>query len=255
MGALATGNITNFVSGMGLAGGAGSAGGYGLSFANTSNISGTGYGGNFGANDVPCMYDAYGNMPTGLASPPGGSPITAITTSDSYRTTTDYVLGNGTPIVVGQDGSGQGISYTVYVRGNLYIQSNVTYNYGSIREIPRVNFYVQGNIYIDNDVTELHGVYVAQKQGASGGSIVTCTTTSAVAVQPFANCNRQLKVVGAMEAQGDIRMNRTYGSLIGTAGVSADPAEVFQYSPELWLAQPADGRFEYQSYTSLPPVL
>jgi hypothetical protein len=256
IGAWATGNISNFVSGMGLTGGAASNNGYGLSFANTSNTSGGGYGGNFGTGSVPCLYDAYGNKPGGLSPPPGAGTIGSISGSGTYSGIGNYTLGSGGDLTVGQDGSGQGIQYTVYIQGNLYIRNNVKYSYSNIVGIPRVNFYVKGNIYIDPNVTELHGVYVAQKtSGASGGYITTCATGFGATIQPYATCNKQLTFVGAAEAENGMYLNRTYGNLAAAPGVTNQPAEVFQYSPELWMSASSGSGFKYQAYTSLPPVL
>ena len=260
IGAWATGSINNFVSGMGLTGGAAANNGYGLSFANTTNTSGDNYGGNFGTNAIPCIYDYYGNKPASATST-GTSNLTAMTlNSGDYNAQLDgsgtFTLGNGaSDIVVGQDPAGNGKQVSIYVNGNLYIKSNIKYSYSSIYQIPRLNLYVRGNIYIDPNVTEIHGVYMAQKTSTAGGSIYTCNAGPVAAAQPYATCNRQLTVVGAMAAEEKMHLARTYGNLITAGGVTNQPAEIFQYSPELWMAAPAGSDFVYQAYTSLPPVL
>jgi hypothetical protein len=259
IGAWATGNLTDFVSGMGLTGGAASQAGHGLSFANTVNTSGDNYGGQFGVNSVPCLPDFYGTKPAGAASL-GSTNMGSLAgvTSGSYTAPTDgtgtFTLGSGGDIVLGQDAAGNGKQITIYVDGDLYINSNILYSYSSIFQIPRLNLYVKGNIYVDPDVTEIHGVYVAQK-AATGGDINTCSPGTTGSSQSYGTCNKQLKIVGAMAAQGQMQLMRTYGNLVAATGVTNQPAEVFQYSPELWLAEPVDGGFQYQSYTSLPPVL
>jgi hypothetical protein len=259
IGAWATGHITNFVSGTGLNGGAATNNGYGLSLANTSNTSGGNYGGNYGANAIPCMYDYYGGKPP-TTTPVGTTNLTTMSlNSGSYTAPLDgtgtFTLGSGTDLTVGQDPAGNGKQITIYVNGNLYIKSNIKYSYSSIYQIPRLNLYVRGNIYIDPNVTELHGVYTAQKTTTAGGTINTCNPGTVSAAQPYATCNKQLNVVGAMAAETQLRLTRTYGNLITAGGVTNQPAEIFQYSPELWLAAPAGASFLYQAYTSLPPVL
>jgi len=52
-----------------------------------------------------------------------------------------------------------------------------------------------------------------------------------------------------------IRLVRTYGNLSATPGAPAEPAEIFQYSPELWMAQTVTPGFNYQSYSNLAPIL
>lgn len=256
-GVWATGAITNFVSALGLTGGAASTGGYGLSFANTSNTSGGGYGGNFGVGSVPCMYDYYGSKPTPNPPSIGGTTIGTFATTNSgvYQAPVDglgaFTLGGSGDITLGA-----GKQITIYLSGNLYIKNNILYNYATIADIPRLNVYVSGNIYIDPNVTEIHGVYVAQKTPAGTNGIVnTCNPGTVTSPQPYATCNRQLRVVGSMISQAAIRLTRTYGNLTTVTGATNQPAEIFQYSPEMWMAAPAGNGFEYQSYTSLPPVL
>ncbi|HSX05769.1 MAG TPA: hypothetical protein VLF69_04840 [Candidatus Saccharimonadales bacterium] len=262
LGAWATDDITNFVSGMGLNGGAASQSGYGLSFANDNNTSGSGYGGNFGANALPCAYDYFNNEPGG--SSPMSTSLTSFTgvASGNYDAAVNasgfFTLGGAGNLTLGTDpvtGAGQQIS--IYVEGDVYINSDILYAaYATIAQIPRLNLYVQGNIYIDNNISQLHGVYVAQEDATgNGGTITTCTTGAAAVPQSYATCNHQLTFVGAVAAEGGLNMNRTYGSLIAAPGIPAAPAEIFQYGPELWLNAPGSGSFEPQSYTGLPPVL
>jgi hypothetical protein len=260
--AWATGTISNFVSGMGLTGGAAASSGYGLSFANTSNTGGGNYGGNYGTGAVPCLYDYYGNKPATTTNLPTGS-LTSFTaplnvTSGSYNAPTvlgGYTVGSGADMTLGQDPAGNGRQIDIYVNGNLYINSNIKYSYGTLYQIPKISFFVKGNIYINPNVTELHGVYIAQNSASGGGRINTCATGMNDNTQSYATCNKQLRFVGAVAAESGLRLVRTFGNLISAGGVTNQPAEVVQYSPELWLASPAGSGFKYQAYTSLPPVL
>jgi hypothetical protein len=259
VGAWATGNITDFVSGIGLSGvgGAVSNGGYGLSFGNTSNTSGNGFGGNFGTNSIPCMYDYYGSK---VGTPPSIGSTTvgsfASVNAGTYQAPVDAVTGAFTLGGSGDMILSSGKQITIYLSGNLYIKNNILYNYATIANIPRLNVYVSGNIYIDPNVTEIHGVYVAQKTLAGTHGIVnTCNPGTVTAPQPYGVCNKQLRVVGSMISQAAIRLTRTYGNLTTVSGATNQPAEIFQYSPELWMAAPSGSGFDYQSYTTLPPVL
>jgi hypothetical protein len=165
-------------------------------------------------------------------------------------------MGNGTDMTLGQDPAGNGKQIDVYVNGNLYIKSNIKYSYTSLYQLPHINFYVKGSIFIDPNVTELHGVYIAQKtSGVVGGYLNTCAPGATFAAQSYATCNKQLKVVGAVAAENGLRLTRTFGNLATATGASNQPAEIFQYSPEMWLTQTLDKGYQYQSYTSLTPVL
>jgi|GEM_PF-1504809 len=257
LGALATGTITNFVSGMGLAGGAGSQSGHGLSFANSGagvSASPPSYGGSFGTSGMPCVDDYYGTKATSGPDTIGG-PITSLSGGNHIVTPSGGTvqIGNGahSPITVAP-----GTTTTLYVQGNVYISSNIIYANYSLGTVPRFNLYVQGNIYIDPNVTELHGVYIAQKSSSgSYGDIVTCAASPTDTSEPYATCAKQLQVVGAMAAEGGMHLTRTYGNLQAAPGAPAAPAEIFQYSPELWLNAPPLTSLPVKTYTSLPPVL
>jgi hypothetical protein len=152
------------------------------------------------------------------------------------------------------------------------------------------------NIYIGPGVTELDGVYVAEaNSNPNTGYIDTCAQASGPlgATSIFGSnntCGKQLTVYGAFVAQ-NIFLNRTYSSLrfanfgedpqvppmsprsCGMASTSTTPgdvaqgastseydcaAEIFNFSPELYLSQPAitpSSTSEYLYVTSLPPVL
>jgi hypothetical protein len=259
--AWATGDITDFVSGMGLSGGAASSNGYGLSFANTLNTGGENYGGRFGTGAIPCLYDYYGHKPSPAPSLPGapGQLNDFSAASGDYAATTvagGFTVGSGADLYVGQETpGGPGKQLNIYVDGNLYIKSNILYQYANTYGIPKVSFLVRGNIYIAPNVTELHGVFVAQKAASSGGNLNTCATSMSDTVRGYNECNHPLKIVGSVAAESGIKFMRSYGNLIAAGGVPNTPAETIVYSPELWLAAPIDSGFKNQAYTSLPPVL
>lgn len=160
-------------------------------------------------------------------------------------------------------------SVTIYATGNVYINHNVIYSgsgsWSSPSQIPKlVLVVVGGNIYIDSNVTQLDGLYVAEPDGVTGGVIYTCASGLGVPVSPtsagfYARCNRQLVINGAFVAK-QVQFGRTAGSLgqatTGDTVTSNHAAEVFNYSPELWLprggSNPNSG---YTAITALPPTL
>ena len=155
------------------------------------------------------------------------------------------------------------------VNGDVYITGNITYagsgGWGSVSQIPSFKLVVvNGDIYIGSGVTQLDGLYVAESStGGAKGRIFTCATGMGAAANPlaagyFTTCHNKLTVNGAFVAK-QIWFGRTPGSVGQAAGdtllVNHD-AEVFNYTPELWLPRnsgpPANG---YAAIAGLPPVL
>jgi hypothetical protein len=253
-GALVTGLIREFATAQGNAGGAPP--GSGLAFANTVNNPGAGeYGGNFGT--VSCIRDFYDYT--------GGAPV--LPNNVSAMNPGVQVYAHSGAMTLGGGNVNPNQRTTAYIDGDLYITSNINYvGSWNVGNVPMLKFVVRGNIYIDNNVTNLDGIYIAQRNGASGGSIYTCTTSAAVPAVAagafFNDCNSKLTVNGAFIAHS-VEFLRTRGSQAASAANeangSANIAEVFNYSPAFWIPQPAPaggGTTEnYDSIISLPPVL
>jgi len=154
---------------------------------------------------------------------------------------------------------------TVYVNNDVQINGNINYPASwSSGNPPLLQLVVKGNIFIRNNVSRIDGVFITQKQGATGGTIYTCTT-GASALIPDGNlynrCNSKLTINGAFIAN-EVQFLRTRGTRQqGTAGEtngSGNIAEVFNFSPALWMAQPVgslSGPVKYDLITSLPPIL
>lgn len=182
---------------------------------------------------------------------------------------------------------------TLNVYGNVYIQSNVTYGQYKISTVPSVNVNVTGfrnaYTYVQYNVTQLHGFYTTSTPTPSSGSVGTfysCADINPGSGQPeedltYGDCSpNQLTLYGTVEAD-KIFLARDWGDLNTdnpTAMTKTDPvtgkdtnasnaAEVFRYSPELWVPDaniytppaptpPPPGQpGAWQSVTSLPPVL
>ena len=221
----------------------------GLSFANTTTTPAAGrFGGSFGS--VPCVSDHYGTLPAAHSTINSTSVSAALASGVHFRSG-DLTLTSGA--------IDPGRKISVYVNGDVYINGNVTYaNSGtwSSKNVPLFRLVVSGDIYIAPGVSQLDGLYVAQSQnGTTGGVIHTCATGLRAPVDLTSlagSCGTQLVVNGSFTAR-QVRLLRTYDSLR-----SGNAAEIFNYSPALWIAQPADistGVEWYDSITSLPPVL
>lgn len=198
-------------------------------------------------------------------------------TSGAWACGTDYAKGLGKPVTADVTISGHSVGVGVqemhYISGHdVYITGNVTYNgsggWTNPKDIPLLKVVVTGgNIYIDSSVTQLDGIYVAEPSGGSGGQIIDCATNAGgvwkqvdPTVDGFYNtCHNPLAINGAFVAE-QVLFGRTNGSLgQATAGDSLSTnhdAEVFNYTPEVWLPRsattPAD---TYDAITALPPVL
>jgi hypothetical protein len=251
----------------------------GLTFANIGSIP------NFITSDTPSPYLGGLVNGTNCITSPASKPdmgtinqssfsdtvagLASGTGSKAYSYTHDLTLAGGT-IAPGQN-------LGVYVTGDVYITGNsISYANASggwtINTIPSFVLSVKGNIYIAPSVTELDGSYQAT------GKIYTCASglrAPIVAGALYSGCNAQLTIHGSLLAS-QINLLRTFGSLRdesngvpggcdNNGGVSVDAtratcaAEVFDFSPEAYLSQPAmhtpgGGALRYDSITSLPPV-
>jgi hypothetical protein len=221
-----------------------------LAYANTSGT-GEDYGGGFLSNS--CTPDYTSLMPPEAASNGLVAGTIGSALSGSYSMASTAIA---SPIVISQ-----GTVKVVYINGNLIIGSNINYanrgGWTTTTDIPGVKFIVRGNIYINSNVTNLDGIYIAQPTNATTGNIYTCTTGASPiaqsAINYFDTCNTQLTVNGVFIAK-KIHFLRTYGS-----SSQGRNAEQFNYLPELWLAKwPADATgtaSPYDSISGLPPVL
>jgi hypothetical protein len=251
--AFALGSITDFASGRGNTTGVNTPSW--LSFANTTSVNHSSglYGGNFGS--APCIKDYYAQMP---ADTDGVLANVSSMGSGAYFGSGSVTL-NG-----GNINPGERIS--VYIDGDLRINGNITYTPNwNFNNVPLFQVVVLGNIYIAPGVTQLDGVYIAQREGSSGGNILTCAnngTSTTTANGAFYNaCNNKLTINGAFIAHS-VQFGRTSGSLSqstpGESSAGSVAGEVFNFNPALWIAQPLEstgGLDTYDAITSLPPVL
>jgi hypothetical protein len=174
-------------------------------------------------------------------------------------------------ITVPQTSPRDSVRTKLLVEGDIVITGNITYenaSWGSIDAIPLVQLYATGNIYIDGSVTQLDGLYSA------GGTIYTCTNGATAfslsttirggpAGDMLTKCGSKLTVNGALVAP-NVKLHRTVGNIMsssaGEPAGSPTIAEVFQFSPELYLALLSEGMkatstSKFDSILSLPPAL
>ncbi len=226
-----------------------------LSFANTGvNTTSPIYGGSFGASTEDCDFTS---DLVGLTPQPGSN--------------------------VNPPNNVSGV-VTIYATGDVYISNNILYciaadttakntcpteKWANPSQIPYFKLVVVGgNIFIDHNVTELDGLYVAEPKtsssGSVGGTIYTCATKTPLAYSPFtignyfSTCSNQLNIYGSFIAQ-QVQFLRTFGSVGNDKNdklSSSNAAEVFDYTPEMWLPRSNTVTNNgYSAITSLPPVL
>jgi len=254
---------------------------YNLSFANSSKTPANSTGAE--SPELGGDFDA-GNCMTSVDEPDTTSPVSGTITpgtAGAFKGTNDLVI-NGNSNFTG--------SQSVFVNGDVYISGNIKYNQAGWTADSTPSFVVKvtnGNIYIDPSVTELDGLYIAQgTSSGTKGKIFTCAVNDSGAFKPVGNsniystCKNQLLVHGSFVAD-QVNLMRTLGSLrsasnddrrtSGNKSGCANPggvftmqkscaAEVFDFSPELYLSNPAvkkrgNGVQQYDAITSLPPVL
>ena len=246
----------------------------GLTFANTG-------GGTYGSPSgmAQCMVDFYGK--TVNSSIPAQTTIPA-----SFSTGMQRIMLSGNQ-TIGSLTINNNQQVAIYVDGDVYLNGNITFGGArtTAEQLPYFALIVRGNIYIDNNVTRLDGVYVAQPtqfipdltgvDTVTKGTIYTCVQGSNVLYTNatiYANCSNQLVVNGSLIAQ-NVKFLRTFGTLKdGSAGElpsfatgsGTQAAEVINYSPEQYLApsplkNPSDGTGDssqdnYSSISTLPPL-
>jgi len=253
--AQALGVIDEFASAVGQASGPPNT----LSFAN-SGVLGS-YGGTFGAS--PCSPDdAYDTTRLGGATSVSGSFDVGSAASGDYSSTSSLTIIGGT--------LAPGTRQTVYVEGDVTITGSITYNpvfWSNPSEVPSFTVVAKGDIFILPAATQLDGTYVAQPGTTvgSGGTIYTCAPGGTAPTLPgsLPGCETQLVVNGAFIAH-NVRLLRTVGTLRTNNGgnqelsSSTNIAEVFNFSPELYIRpplNPGSSSSDYDAITSLPPVL
>lgn len=228
----------------------------GLAFSNT--VLNDTYGGSFGS--LPCIPDYYGQAANTTAV--AGTVNVSSLVTGAYKSSGNITISGGN--------ANPGNRIVLYVDGDAYISSNITYpGTWTYDKVPLFELVVSGNIYIAPGVTQLDGAYIAQQKNGAKGGIYTCAT----AAGPYAltdgafytPCKNKLTINGLFSAT-QVYLMRTFGTISSATAnetaASSNAGEVFNYNPTLWIAQPPTGSNtnnskvgKYDAITSLPPVL
>lgn len=201
-------------------------------------------GGTVGVIYKPNMCQSAENYPVGQTINAGDAVLAG--NIESAKGISDGRLLKETPPSPGAltlgDGSQINISqrWTLYVRGDLYIKSNIRYaapaRSGSVsREETHPSFgvIVDGNIYIDPSVSRIDGFYVASGltntcATYAGGSVTTLAQNAGPGLS-VAQCKANTLTVGGSMYANTFRFNRT---AVGSS------AEQVDFSNRLFTATP-----------------
>lgn len=259
--AYALNTITNFATNQN---GSGSGAPSSLAFANATASGSTQFGGLLGS--WSCMPDYYDDQPS--------SGTTTLSTSSSVNVsslTTNVYTATGTlQLTAGNVNPNQRTQ--IYVNGNVYISGNITYaGSWSVKTMPLLEIVAKGNIYIDSGVTQIDGLYIAQPNGSSGGTIYTCATGATTPADTssstyYTTCNNKLTVNGSLIAN-TVQLLRTAGTVNSAStadtATSNNAAESINGSPAFWIPSTATTSTtsdtltpgSYDDIKSLPPIL
>ena len=125
----------------------------------------------------------------------------------------------------------------IYVGVNdLFIDNDIKYpaTYANGSDIPSLVVITTHNLAVMSNVKQLDGFYVAQGDGATSGLFRDCwPKTSPQAAGDACDVN-QLLINGAVVA-GKLELWRSYGGSGATIPARQTPAEIFNFSPELYI--------------------
>jgi len=116
------------------------------------------------------------------------------------------------------------------VEGDVAITGDLKYpaNYSGPDQIPSLIIIATGNITVNRAVQQMDGLFVAR------GQFFTCDVAvgSTLTVNP--PCEKQLVINGAVKA-GQLQLLRTFGADGADDASRKQPAEVFNFNPEMYL--------------------
>jgi hypothetical protein len=160
-----------------------------------------------------------------------------------------------------------GKNITIYTTGDITIIGDITADdYNSRSSIPSVHIVAGGNIGILGKVGGSDPVSRVDAVLITKNTLSTCSTYSAESIEDIdllSRCEGKLQINGAVLA-GKVEFKRTLGTLKDSTPnefPNGASAEVINFLPELYLAQPQGwevpgGRsLKYDYLTSLPPIL
>jgi hypothetical protein len=233
------------------------------------------FGGGFGSNS--CANDYFANA-TSLAL-----PNTDLSTVGSNRYIVSGTPGNPVDLTTGA-GLVNGQRIVVYVNGDVRINGGrfgyAAESWPSVSDVPSLYVIASGNIFISNEVTNIDGVLIAQPTVADPtltGQIYTCSVGNGVGKDLtdltvnqkkrylYDECRANRLVVNGALVGDKIHLLRTLGTVRNgvsyqdyAGAIGASVAEVFRFSPELYLTSggglpPTSTILPIDSIVSLPP--
>jgi hypothetical protein len=273
-GALSLGIIEGQNSGEPYGFGTGSSGYNALSFANKTSLTASNYWGGFleGTNrQTHCIPDYFNTFKKSATTLVSAADVSGLN-SDKYLITGATTIGSTGSLAANK-------RITIFVDGNAYISSNITYGPHVESNVQKFALVVKGSIYIAPGVSQLDGLYIAQPDltlanpvTADSGDIWTCHGPTALplpdAAYIYANCRTtgankgRLVFNGAVIAK-QINLFRLDGDVAtaaaNEASNSTNIAEVFNFTPEMVVGGgffniPAGSGGKLDSLISLPPV-
>lgn len=256
-----------------------------LSFANQPPLTAQ-FGGNFG--EVMCADDYWAEDRTSAvdltpftqldpADLTGARRVNIATLPNGTYTFTGvlHLFADNTPVPAGKRITIYNQGDTAFGRRGAPAQERLSYDttvaWASIDQIPLIKVVTMGNMFFDDNVIQADGLFVAVPDPANAsntGEIHTCAsfasgldlTRPTFEDAQVATCSQKLVISGAFVAKR-VHLLRTNGNIQnGTPAepyTSANIAEVFRFSPEMYLALLSDGSGagRFDSILSLPPAL
>ena len=115
------------------------------------------------------------------------------------------------------------------VNGNVTIDADLKYSnsYGGLADIPSLVIIATGDILVKGAVTQMDGLFVTK------GTFKTCSDAPAGNLS-VNDCNKQLTVNGAVIANA-VSLMRTFGADGNNDNDRKKPAEIFNFSEEMYL--------------------
>jgi hypothetical protein len=222
-----------------------------LTYANSDSVD-VSHLGYYGAASH-CIID-YIDLFWWLATPiPGSNPVINVGTQPDGI----YVTSSGNLHLTGTMRPG---SKQVYIaQFHTYIDGDIRYpdSYANVNDIPNlVVISAFSDIYVAPTVSRMDGLYVADGDGISRGFFRTCWPKPATQAAGDACDQRQLVINGTVLA-ANLDLARSFGASGGTVPQRQTAAEVFNFSPELYLRNALSGNDETTVQTTnvleLPP--
>ena len=162
-----------------------------------------------------------------------GTPVTGQpTTIDVNQGTGTYQI-NGAHTFHGDVPNG---SQQIWlVNGDVTIDGDIKYSdsYNSVGDMPSLVIIAMGNVFVKDNVKQMDGLFITR------GTFNTCSNAPSGNLS-INDCNNQLVVNGSVIA-GSLTLLRTYGADGNDDSVRKNPAEIFNFSPEMYLKSALNG--------------